>query len=359
MSNENRYKMTSTSHSTSRIEDIELSQSKNGLTRQIVRAEIIENPKDSKKSVKFAIIHQRRAKISENWAGVGGPGLSQLHAGEAAKIQLDTTQTQKLLYHLLNLYEIGKKGVRSGKTILEIFDEDKVIRTDCSRARIIKKLLEKDYGTEIWKALAENNPDLATKISLTRIYEQRKKVVEEIEKNISHEEKEEYWRKLLMKNNWIFGSNYQKEIKERRVNIKSTVDHPLITEDNQIEIVEIKRPQDLFWKKKSSGDYCRYRERLVPSHVTQGAIAQAMHYILETEKQIDSKSWAEEHEGIYPIKPRAIVVLGRSNLWGEEEGIAYRILNDALHGIVLLTFDQLLFRAKNTVELFNPKEFRS
>ncbi|MFA5158816.1 MAG: Shedu anti-phage system protein SduA domain-containing protein [Patescibacteria group bacterium] len=357
MSNSDRYKMTSTSRITSRIEDIELWRSENELTRRVIRAEVVENPRDRKKSIKFALVHQRRANTSQEWADLGGPGLNRLRAGDAVKMQLDTTQTRELVRHLLNLYEIGEGGVRRGTTVLEIANEDEVIRTDVNRARIIKKLLEGEHGEEIWNALVEEDPGLATKISLSRIYEERKEVIQEFEDNISKELGEEYWQKFFLKNHWIFGSSYIGRIGERRINIKSTLDHPLITEDGHLEIVEIKTPEFPFWKLQRDGSYFLYRKKYLVPHVElQCAITQGENYILETEKEMDSKAWAESHSGIYLIKPKCLIVHGRSNDWKGVESTAFRLLNDSLHGTTVITFDHLLLRARQMVELFNPKE---
>jgi hypothetical protein len=131
----------------------------------------------------------------------------------------------------------------------------------------------------------------------------------------------------------------------------------LITEDGYLEIVEIKTPEFPFWKLKEDGSYFRYRNKyLVPHIELQCAIAQGENYILEAEKAMDSKAWADKHDGIYPIKPKCLIVYGRSKGWGELENVAFRLLNDSLHGINIITFDHLLFRAKQVVELFNQKK---
>lgn len=347
--------MTSTSLVSSRIEDIEFDVSENGLTRKVLRAEVVENKKHPDNTVKIAIVHQRRGKRDAPWEDLGGKQLSELLAGEAAKIQLDSKQTRALLTHLISLYRIGADGVRLGTTVLEIRDEDEVIRTDAGRARVIKKLLAGDYSEEIWQTLIEENPDLATKMSLARIYEERKRVIEEFANNIGEELTEQYWQEFLDDNTWIFGSSYIGRVGERRINIKSTLDHPLITEDGHIEIVEIKTPSFDFWSRKRDGSQFLYRGKyLVPHPELHCAIAQGTNYILEVEREMDSRSWAENHSGIYPIKPKCLIVHGRSSQWGKEESIAYRVLNDSLHGVCIITFDHLLLRATQVLELFNP-----
>ncbi len=350
-----RYKMKSTSLISSVIEDIELCLSDNGLTRKILRAEVVENPKNKENTVEIAVVHQRRGNKESSWVDLGGKTLSQLKAGEAAKISLDTTQTKMLLKHLLNLYKIGEEGVRMGTTVLEVANEEEVIKTDVGRARLIRKLLEGNYNQEIWNALADADPDFATQICLSRIYDQRKTVVEEFQTNISKELGEEYWQTLLSNHRWIFGNSYIGMIGERRINIKSTLDHPLITEDGYLEIVEIKKPEFPFWKLKSNKEPFLYRGKyLVSYEELQNAIVQGSNYILEIERELDSKSWTDSHEGINPIKPKCLIVHGRSEGWGKKESEAFRLLNDSLHGITVVTFDHLLTRAKQTLELFNP-----
>lgn len=345
--------MVITSQISSRIEDIELDVSPAGLTRKIIRAEVVENKKNTQNSVKIAIVHQRRSRTDSLWEDLGGRQLSELRAGDAAKMKLDTNQTQLLLTHLLNLYDIGKEGVRTGATVLEITDEDLVIKADISRARVIRKLLAENYSKEFWNALSEEHPTLATKMALARICEEIKQVVEEFKSKINEELGEEFWRKFLSKNRWIFGSNYIGMVRERRINISSTLDHPLITEDGHLEIVEIKSPEYPFWRLKKDGTYFRYREKyLVPNPELSCAIVQGINYVLEAESEMKNKSWADSHDGIYPIKPKCLVVHGRSLKWGEEETVAFRLFNDSLHGVNVITYDHLLSRANQILNLF-------
>jgi hypothetical protein len=231
-----------------------------------------------------------------------------------------------------------------------------IVVTDQNSAQYIKELLSSGYSEEVWHSLVEMNPDLATKLSLSRIYEARKAVLEEMVTKIDKDESEEYWQNLLAKNRWIFGNSYIGIIGERRTNISSTLDHPLITEDGYLEIVEIKKPSFPFWKKSSSGGNFMYRNKyLVPHGELQCAITQGSNYIYETEREMDSRSWAETHSGIYPLKPKCLIVHGRSNDWDDIESKAYRLLNDRYHGISIITFDHLILRARQTLELFNPE----
>jgi hypothetical protein len=355
MSEDREYTIISTSNQSAVVEEIELGIGSTDTTRRVLRAQIVRNAENADNSVRAAIVHQRRANKDASWEDLGGPALSSLRAGEAAKISLDTTQTRALFEHLRHLYQIGDRGISAGTQVLVLADENEVIRTEAARARIIKKLLEADHGAEFWAILAEGMPELADKLATAQIYEQRKAIVAEFETNIDLELGEEYWQKLLANNRWIFGNSYIGRVGERRLNIKSELDHPLIAEDGCLEIVEIKKPETPFWVIRS-GQTLLYRDKYPIANLElQGAIAQAAGYIFEAEKAVDSLDWHKLHDGIRPIKPRALVVHGRSIGWTEVEQEAFRLLNDRHHGITIITFDHLLQRAKQLVECFDPR----
>ena len=46
------------------------------------------------------------------------------------------------------------------------------------------------------------------------------------------------------------------------------------------------------------------------------------------------------------VKPQCMLVYGRSDTWGEKELQSLRILNAAYHQLHIITYDQLLMRAK-------------
>ena len=118
-----------------------------------------------------------------------------------------------------------------------------------------------------------------------------------------------------------------------------------------MDIVELKRPDLPFWLTTSSRQPYLYRRKfLLPHHELQGAIAQTQHYILQAEKHVADTDFHETH-GVTPLKPRGLVVHGRSNAWGPREWTAFRLLNDGLHGVQVMTFDHLLAQAKRAITL--------
>lgn len=347
-----RYRLVSTSRITSEVQDIPLSQTEGGERRKVIRVRLVNNPKSSDNTVEFALVAQRRGKSAAEWEDIPGDTLANMKAGDIRKISLDTTETKSLLEHLISLYQIDISEIQSRRVILEVADLDQVIRTDLGRAGVIRQLLQGDHGEEIWNQLSELYPKLADKFSVNRIFEKRQQALQQFEREIGQPHDEQYWQDFLTTNKWIFGSSNIAIIQERRVGIHHTTDIPFEVEGRFVDIVELKRPDIDFWAQmpRAGGNY-KYRGKyLIPHYELSGAVAQVAEYILRAEKQLDSLDYRADHGGVIPLKPRGIVVHGRSEGWDEEEWMAYRLMNDELHGIQVITFDILLDRAKRALD---------
>jgi hypothetical protein len=348
---DNTYRIESTSNVSSVVEDIQLSETPKGLARKVLRAEVIKNLKNSENAVKACVVHQKRSSHDDDWEDLDGPSLAQTKPLTPSKFQLDSKETRALFDHLADLYEIGKEGIPRGKAVIQLADVDEIIRTDAPRAATIKKLLESNHGEEIWKLLLELEPDLAQKLAAALIYDRRKQAVEEFEAEIDQDHNEDHWKRFLRDNSWMFGGSNVAVLDEARIDIKSIADLPFRVDGGFMDIVELKRPDTPFWVSTKGGDYWLYRKKyLVPHHELQGAIAQTSNYIHQAEKQVSNTDFLETH-GVKPLKPRGLVVHGRSHTWGEDEWASFRLLNDNLHGIQVMTFDHLLAQARRAVDL--------
>jgi hypothetical protein len=151
---------------------------------------------------------------------------------------------------------------------------------------------------------------------------------------------------------WMLGSGNVALLQERRLDIKNIADLSIAIEGGFMDIVELKRPDVPFWAQRRSveGSFLYRDKYLIPDFGLRGAIAQTGHYILQAEKKVADSDFQATH-GIKPLKPRGLVIHGRSNDWGDSEWQAFRLLNDELHGIQVMTFDHLLAQAKRAVTL--------
>jgi len=115
--------------------------------------------------------------------------------------------------------------------------------------------------------------------------------------------------------------------------------------DGFLDIIEIKRPEGgmTFWAKTiDHGNY-------VPSTDLIKAVTQASSYIFDVEREANSIKFLERVDGVKTIKPRCILIFGRSNDWNDKQIEAFRILNSGYHNLTIMTYDHVLERAKRIV----------
>lgn len=180
-------------------------------TRKVFIAEINDKKSESGETVSGTIIHQRKGR-NDDWEDVESIKLNTLKAGEGVKLKLRSAQTKNLYDGLTKLYALSRKGVKRGETEYVVGISNEVINIPRKRKEYIEKLLSENYGEEIWEELIDKNPDLATKLSHSRIYNNRLYSLKEFEESIKDDSKDEgYWQSFFTKNDWIFGYglNYQ------------------------------------------------------------------------------------------------------------------------------------------------------
>lgn len=341
------YTVESTSAYSARVEDIELSRT--STTRKVLRCEIVENVKAANNVVKATIVHQRRSNTIE-WQDIEGVPLSRLRAGESAKMSFSTEETKKLIEHLNNLYQIGGNGVHRGVQVLTVANEEAVIASNAGKARILRKIAESENLEALEGLEDEYGGNITDVFAVAKLHSTRKRVLEEYERRLNEDHDENDWKRYLKKHNWIFGVSNIEIIDESRLSIHHDTDLPFSVEGGFMDIVELKRPDEEFWVKLRNGTLKLYRNKFpVTSFEIRAAVAQTADYILEAEKNVTDADFIRDHNGVVPLKPRGLVVGGRSSKWGEIEWKAYRLLNDNLHGIQIITYDQLLERARRSL----------
>jgi hypothetical protein len=111
------------------------------------------------------------------------------------------------------------------------------------------------------------------------------------------------------------------------------------------DVIEIKRPEGglQFWA--STTDHGNF----FPTSDLIKAITQATRYIFEVEREANSVKFLERVDNVRTIKPRGILIFGRSCSWDDKQREAYRILNSSYHNLSIMTYDHVLDRAKRMI----------
>ena len=168
----------------------------------------------------------------------------------------------------------------------------------------------------------------------------RNDAVREFEEAIDTQPQESFWQEWFNKNKWVLGSEYLNILPERDIDVNDIADYLVRSIDGFLDVVEIKKPNLPFWTKPDShGNLC-------PTASLTAAITQCLNYLYRIELQSNSVDFFERVDGTKTVKPQCMLVYGRSNDWGEDEYKALRILNAAYHQLHIITYDQLLIRAK-------------
>lgn len=179
--------------------------------------------------------------------------------------------------------------------------------------------------------------------------EKMSQAIIELEKIIEGEFKNEiYIQKFLLDNLWMFGNDYSFIINDEKINAKNILDIIPKNFEGYIDVIEVKLPDEKLFNFDNSHNnyYCT-------SNLTK-AIAQTQNYIFELEKMTTNEKYQMNNE-CKIIKPKGVVLYGsKEKLSGDEERYL-RILNSSYHNLSIITYQQLLEKAKNTISFYKKK----
>ncbi len=183
---------------------------------------------------------------------------------------------------------------------------------------------------------------------LHKMFVHRKKLsaIQEFETMLGEDLTEPRWQKWFEENTWVLCTDFVRSLEERDIDTHNISDFLLQAYDGFLDLVEIKRPSGTlkFWA--DSKDHDNY----VPHQDLVKAITQTSKYVFELEQEANSVKFLKRVGGVGVIKPRAILIFGRSCDWNDEQKNSFRILNASYHNLTIMTYDHILARAKKMVE---------
>ena len=280
----------------------------------------------------------------------------KLHEG--VKIELGTSQLKKLIDEVSQREKIVEQnGVNYGKNKYKVVEssEGSLIVNDKNKIGVLNQILESDYSEDFWILLNESNPNLADKLSQGHLQCKRKSVIRGLKKRLDsdpgyHETiGGDSWQKWIYKNHWLFGVNYCKVTEKEKINIEGIMpDYLFLTTDGFLDVIEIKLPSMKVIERDPS-----HLGSWIWSKDSNKAIGQVVNYLneidrlqLEIERKINDKARRgnKDHKDYSILKPRSYILIGNSENWDMEQKQGLRKLNNALHGIEIITYHDLLQR---------------
>ncbi len=228
----------------------------------------------------------------------------------------------------------------------QFLDEIKLCNNDLSyKIQTSNNNYNKAISKNDFLKLIENNIDSIDDYYKLVNIKMKEQAILDLEKIINGKFKNEVFiQKFLKKNLWLFGSEYCTFVKEEKINSKNILDGIPKNLEDFIDIIEVKLPTaELFHYDTNHKNYYS------SSELTK-AIAQTQNYIFELEKMTSNNSYQDDNDCVI-ARPRGIILIGTKNELSDEEKKYLRILNSSYHNIHILTYQQLLLRARNMLNL--------
>jgi hypothetical protein len=248
------------------------------------------------------------------------------------------TATPIRVQQLLKALEIGLDG--KGDALIEMVDKGGSKLT-LSLLDAAVKALDKTASREHLEALTNIfSTSTAGVIADAATAAKRRVAVVEFEGLLSDNANEHKFQPWFQNNAWVLGSDCVRILDDRRIDVRNIADFLVEAYDFRADIVELKRPGLAFWQAEKDHD------NYLPHSDLVAAITQAQNYQFALEGEINSIKTRERLKGVPIAKPCSLLIHGRSNNWSDEQFEAQRLLNAGFTSLNVITYDQVLRRAK-------------
>jgi hypothetical protein len=254
-----------------------------------------------------------------------------------SELTLDDVEFKALIEFIQENYEPFKSGIKAFIPLDKPFDSH--------TAQTLKGLFNHPEKRGLLDFIAQH--DIIPEHLILAIHHKRRiEAIKNFESMLADDLTEQPWQKWFQNNSWVLGTEFVRVLDERAIDTQNISDFLMQAYDGFLDIVEIKRPEGKlkFWADKLDHGNC------VPSSDLIKAITQATRYIYEVEREANSVKFLERVDQVKTIKPRCILIFGRSNDWDAEQSSSYRILNSSFHNLTILTYDHVLDRARRVLK---------
>jgi antiviral defense system Shedu protein SduA len=242
------------------------------------------------------------------------------------------------IQQLLKALEIGLDG--KGDALIEVVDKGGSKLTLALLDAAVKAL-DKTASREHLEALTNIFlTSTASVIADAATAAKRRVAIDEFERLLSEDANEHKFQPWFQSNAWVLGSDCVRILDARKIDVTNIADFLVEAYDGRADIVELKRPGLAFWLTEKDHDNYLPHSNLV------AAIIQAENYQFALEGEIDSRKTNERLKGIPIAKPCSLLIHGRSDDWIDKQFEAQRLLNAGFTSLNVITYDQVLRRAK-------------
>ena len=351
------------------------------LTRLRFAPKVVMGEDGSDVMVEGAFLYERKGPKDDYFpldAGSDFISKRNVRKGDALKLVLNSSETKALYDGLSKLYRAadGMEGIpygtstyvavdRTAKTLLELLKEDpSTVRmiADEDMLSLVRELLRlltqgasKDDLREVLVGMEDNSlQSLSSSFSVERL----NRVREEFAANINNS-KESYWQAFFEKNAWVISqvlcvpcALYEsqayaggKSLGNKGGNLPDFLYQNRLTKN--VAIVEIKTPRtSLLGEPYRSNSYSMSKE-------LSGAVAQVQSYRQALLNEFNNL-YMNSGGGFEVFSPLCVIVLGStSELSDRAKSGSFENFRGCLSGVVVLTYDELLGKIDDLINLFS------
>jgi hypothetical protein len=224
-------------------------------------------------------------------------------------------------------------------------------------SKTLSKDIVKRMSSEDKEAMTRFLPEFISSESISAInflkasaeIESLRELATELEQEISNSHAESWWQTYIQGKILIIQQGYIKAIEKMNIAIGNTKfpDFSLVTHDNYLDILEIKKPDTQILKADASrGNYFWDSEISKAVIQVENYLSNVSNYAAEVRSYILDKYKLD----LKVVRPRGIILGGDARGFTEQkQRDDFRLLSQGSKNITIVTYDELLTRLKNYI----------
>jgi len=226
-----------------------------------------------------------------------------------------------------------------------------------SVAKILNSGILQKLSSEDKEALNQILPDFLKAEAMSSIaikaveIDSLKRLAAEFKVELNNQHPESWWQNYIQARILIMQQGYIRPVEKMNVAIGNTKfpDFALVTHDNYLDILEIKKPDTIILKEdKGRGNYHWDTE-------ISRAIIQVENYLEHISNQASQvRSFVKDTYGLElkVVRPRGFILAGNSaEFSSQKQRDDFRLLSHGLKNVTVITYDELLVRLENHIRV--------
>lgn len=353
--------VTGRNHFEADVSDVVLNEQKE--VRLVFRPKLVRHDDAPEAKLNGRLVRQKRHKRGDPWQDFDTFNLLTMKGGDEVQTYLDADTLIKLFDQLKKLYELPLEWSSNVSKEYVVLEKGAVYIATGREKQLLDELISRE-GNRFWDLLDDLEPGMVQTVALRKQHAIRQKAVEEFEQHIGDGDwNESAWQAFFQRNEWIFGHNLifqfvtnlanQGHVGGTTVSGKGAQRTDMVVNTEATArftvLVDIKRPDT-----KLLGDIYRNKVYSLGGDLTGGA-SQLQSYcrtwVTEGSRQEENAANLQDAR-ISSYEPRGILVVGNlDELDHQSKRATFELYRRNLHNPEIITYDELLERARFTVRL--------